>query len=358
MSDASYVLVTGVNGAGKTLMTVAELADTVKGWSADPSKSRLLYVHGIRDLQLEHAPLPVYPIKGKPGDDYRRTTLGQPAEPVAVDWASVEQGSLVVIDEAQKLFPSRAVGSPIPEHVRWFEDGRQLGITVILITQNPTSVDVEIRKRCGLHRHYDKRPFGMVSVREWTGHVQTSMKGGDPTVRVLRARKDVYGLFSSALQHGEKIKQRFPLWAVIPLAGVVLGLVALPVVFGTMGSAMSGKGLASRPASAPGVAGPVPTALPASAAVAVLAASAPAPVASAPLGCISMGPRCLCVDQAGRSVLVDVKVCRESAGGYTALMPYPVRPDPPSSSASGVALAAPGAAAAAASSVNLLAGLR
>lgn len=357
MSDASYVLVTGVNGAGKTLMTVAEVADMAKSWAADPSKSRPLYVHGIRDLSLEHTPLPLYPLKGKPGDDYRRTTLGQPAEPVAVDWPSVEQGALVVIDEAQKLFPSRAVGSPIPEHVRWFEDGRQLGITVILITQNPTSVDVEIRKRCGLHRHYDKRPFGMVSVREWTGHVQTSMKGGDPTVRVLRVRKDVFGLYSSALQHGEKIKQRFPLWALIPLAGVALGVVAVPALFGTMGNAMSGKGLASRPVAAAPGASAVPVALPVSASAAVLAAAPPASAASAPLGCISMGPRCLCVDQAGRSLLVDVKVCRESASGYTALMPYPVRPDPPAASASG-ALALPTAAAAAASSVNLLAGLR
>lgn len=352
MSDASYVLVTGVNGSGKTLLTVADLADTVKGWEASPEDRRTLYVHGIRDLQLEHVPLPIYPVKGKPGDDYRRTTLGQPAEAVAVDWSSVEQGALVVIDEAQKIFPSRSVGSPVPEHVRWFEDGRQLGVTVILITQTPTSIDTEIRKRCGLHRHYQKK-LGVRSVLEWE-HVQTSCSGGEPRVSLVRNRKDAYGLYSSALVHGDKISGRFPLWLLIPIGGLVLAAVAAPSLYRSMRGVVGGAPVASSaPASspAPGVAAASSSG---EAAPPVAAASAPS---DPPLGCMSMGSRCLCIDQSGRAVPAPPAVCRESSREFTALIPYPVRSEAPEA-AFPVLEGASGAAARGAASVDLLAGLK
>lgn len=359
MSDASYVLVTGVNGSGKTLLTVADLADQVKAWEAHPEDRRTLYVHGIRDLQLEHVPLPIYPAKGKPGDEYRRTTLGQPAEAVCVDWASVEQGSLVVIDEAQKLFPSRSVGTPVPEHVRWFEDGRQLGVTVILITQTPTSIDTEIRKRCGLHRHY-QRKLGVRSVLEWE-HVQTSCSGGEPRMTVVRSRKDAYGLYSSALVHGEKISGRFPLWLLVPIAGIVLAVVAAPSLFSSMRGVMGGRG-SPVASSASSPAGGVPG-VPAGPAVPGLAGGPPVPGQPAsdapppPLGCMSMGSRCVCIDQSGRAVPSTPAVCRESAREYTALMPYPVRHDPPAA-ALPVEFGASGAAARGAARVDLLAGLK
>lgn len=336
MSGASVTLKTGVQGSGKTLSAVAELRDLLAKWEKNPEEKRPVFVHGIRGIQLDHAELPVYPVRGRPGDPYQKNRVGQPSEPVAVDWEAVPQGAHVIIDEAQYLFPPRATNAAVPAHVAWFAMSRQEGCTVVLMTQAPTSIDIDVRKRCGLHQHYSALYFSTSSVREWSNRVSPTCKDPD-TSRVWKHDKAAYALYTSASIHTQGAKPRVPWWVVVPIVGLLVGVVALPFAFKTMKGVMTGKGLsaesvpspapAARPGgmfggqSVPGLPG-----LPASGPVAV-AASAPAePASSAVLGCIFMQGKCRCIGSDGFAVVVARALCVESSREYSGLIPYPVKP--------------------------------
>lgn len=332
MSGASVTLKTGVQGSGKTLSAVAELRDLLAKWEKNPEDRRPVFVHGIRGLHIDHAELPIYPVRGRPGDPYQKNRVGQPSEPVAVDWEAVPQGAHVIIDEAQYLFPPRANNAPVPAHVAWFAMSRQEGCTVVLITQAPTSIDVEVRKRCGLHQHYSALYWSTSSVREWANQVSTTLKGPD-TSRVWRHDKSAFDLYTSASVHTKGATPKVPWWVLVPIVGVVVGVFALPVAVKSLGGVMTGKGLSSAPApagahSASAPSSPVGFPFAVSASAPVFAASVPAVFASAPvevLGCLYMRGQCRCVGSDGVVMQVSRQQCVESSREYTSLIPYPVK---------------------------------
>jgi len=339
VSGVTCVLKTGTQGSGKTASAVSELLDMVESWGDDSELKRPVYVHGVRDLAVEHFTLPVYPV-GRPGQDYRKNDrTGQPEESVYVDWSQVPDGAHVLIDEAQKLFPPRSLNAPVPDHVKWFELSRQVGSTVVLLSQAPTSIDVEVRKRCGLHQHYVHLWGRLRSVREWADGVSTSLKA-PTTTRVWVVPSSVFGAYKSANVHSKGAVARLPVWVVVPVAALVLAVWAVPSAYRALGGAMGGGGLAARPgvgASAPAAAAP-PVLVAASSASPVAAASAPSPVAA----CMSMGERCECIDAAGFRVELPRSECVQSAREYGYRIPYPTRPPVGEVAASGVVLASAG----------------
>jgi zona occludens toxin len=170
-------LITGLPGNGKTLFTIAQVKAQAE------RENRPVYYHGIPELSLPWELL----------DDPK-------------NWASVPPGAIVVIDEAQKTFRNRSLGSVPPQFVTDLETHRHLGIDLVLITQHPSLVDPAVRRLSGRHRHL-VRIWGMEAS---TVHKWDSVKDNCDKARADSEKtkwgfdKSVYAYYKSAEQHTMK----------------------------------------------------------------------------------------------------------------------------------------------------------
>ncbi len=185
-------LITGQPGAGKTLLTIDELRKV---------QDRPIFYSGIPDLKL-------------PWQE-----LKDPEQ-----WHKSPPGSIVVIDEAQRVFRPRGNGATVPEHVSALETHRHTGIDLYVITQHPMLVDANVRRLAGLHRHV-MRAFGagVANVHEWQEvNTQPDKTRKDSIVKTRAYPKDVYNLYKSAEVHTHKV--RLPLRLLVLLvAPLILG---------------------------------------------------------------------------------------------------------------------------------------
>lgn len=199
--SAVITLYTGQPGNGKTLRVVQQLEELQKA-------GRLLYVHGIKELQIPHQVL----------DDPEK-------------WYEVPEGAIVVIDEAQKIFPPRGSSQKAGLKVTEFETLRHRGLEAILITQNPALIDIEIRKLVGKHFHIE-RLFGShyATIYEWprcgTPENQRDRKQAQKDLWKFPAR--VYSLYKSAEIH--TIQRQIPKVAKQFAFYFVFALLIIPAV--------------------------------------------------------------------------------------------------------------------------------
>lgn len=115
-------LITGVPGSGKTLRSIHMILEFIK-------EGRTVYAD-IDGLNIEGV-------------------LPSPS-----DWRETPEGSVVVYDECQKIFPSTGkAGVAEDERLRAMETHRHTGHDLIFITQAPTFVHHHIRKLVGKHIH-------------------------------------------------------------------------------------------------------------------------------------------------------------------------------------------------------------
>ncbi len=195
-----FTLVTGAPGSGKTSHVIAKYKDVT---------DRPIYHRGIRDLQLPWTEL---------SDDEAR------------EWHKhVEDGSVVIIDEVQDIFPQRPLSRPTPEGCSILSKHRHRGLDVVFITQAPTAVDHEARKYVNEHFHYS-RSFGAPLVTEYhkgNGVIDLKDKWSlkqDCNKRQVKLPKKVWGLYHSAEVHTHKFRIPSRL-LIIPvlIAGLVFG---------------------------------------------------------------------------------------------------------------------------------------
>lgn len=219
-------LITGVPGSGKTLSVVSDLAKKVKKeWAG-----RKIFTHGIPDLVIPTEKIP----EGHTINDMN-VWLQYPEN----------NGSVVIIDEAQNIFPPRSSGSKTPELVEWLHVHRHSGVDIILITQMPGRIDKQVRDLVGAHYHIHKTPLG-VRMRYFWDYCENSPKSGMKNARpeVYKFDKKAFGLYKSAEIHTKvKTPKSRVLW-VIPVALIVFGFTAY------MGySLLSGLGSSEKAAS-------------------------------------------------------------------------------------------------------------
>lgn len=315
---------TGVPGSGKTLSALVDLRGLQAKWGK-AGEGRPVYVHGVKDLALPHAPLPL--ITG--GDGVSRP-----------DWSAIEDGSLVLIDEAQSLFPPRSTQSKAPEHVAFLNVHRHRGIDLELITQHPKLIDAAARALVGRHMFYRRMFGGQRSMcYEWD-HCSDNHNGlGNAVTRVFSFPRDAFALYKSAEVH-TKQKFRYPLWLALPLVSVVIGVLAVPKACSVLSSGVAGKSLSqsladgdavvkraqaatppARGGSSPGFAGATAPAYP----VVAESSRVPAEVHDV-AGCVSLESRCVCVGRTGRVVQVSEEECRIAARELGGLVPFDMAP--------------------------------
>lgn len=209
MTTSVVTLVTGLQGNGKTLFTI----DAVKKLAE--AEGRAVYYHGISELALPWLP------------------LENPE-----DWPDVPSGSIVVLDEAQKAYRTRANGSVVPRHVAELETLRHRGISLWLITQHPMLIDTNARRLCGRHLHLVRKFGGQSSMlHEWNAVRENCDKPAgrkDSIKRTFNFPKAVFQLYKSAEVH--TVKRSIPrkvlmLGPLILAALVALGYVGYRKVF-------------------------------------------------------------------------------------------------------------------------------
>ena len=237
-------LITGLPGNGKTLYTISRVRELAK------QSNRAVYYAGIPELTLDW-------------------TLIEPEE-----WASVPAGAIVVIDECQKIFRNRSLGSKAPQYVTDLETHRHQGLDIFMITQHPSLIDPVVRRLAGSHRHLI-RPFGMSvsTVHHWESVKDNCDKAparADSNKTKWGFDKSVFGLYKSAEVHTVKRQLPFRVKMLLCLPIVLVGLAFLAKAYMDKVA-----GPVAVPHAAPGTHAAAPTAFP-------LGASAPFdPVADA-----------------------------------------------------------------------------
>ena len=187
-------LITGANGAGKTL-------NTLKWVQARAVKESRPVAHNGR----------FEPVEG-----------GELANWKAIDfqkWQDEPDGTIFVVDECHNDLPLRPPSAIPPDYVRMLAEHRRRGFDFYLITQHPQNIDSFVRRLIGApgwHRHL-KRGFGadLVSVLEWpavNAQCEKNGSGKSGSVTMQAFPKEVYGWYKSASLHTGKKKIPRVVW--------------------------------------------------------------------------------------------------------------------------------------------------
>lgn len=186
-ADRPIMLITATPGGGKTALAVQIMKEAVDA-------GRPLYVMGIPDLLLPHFPCPPIPEWTESRTDPDNPELSLP-------FFTFPENSLIVLDEAQRVFRLRAAASKVPDHVAAFETVRHTGVTFLLITQHPNFIDSHIRNLVGQHIHL--RDVGLLGRRyyEWPECSDPKTFQSAPIKKKFTLPKASFGLYKSASMH-------------------------------------------------------------------------------------------------------------------------------------------------------------
>lgn len=309
-------LITGANGAGKTLNTLK--------WVRERSvKENRPVCHNGRFEAVEGGELSTWK-----KIDFK-------------DWQSEPDGTIFLIDECHNDLPVRGASAAVPDEVRMLAEHRRRGMDFYLVTQHPQNVDNFVRRLVGSpgwHRHL-KRTFGadMVSCIEWSAvnpNCEKDGSGRTGTVSMVGFPKEVYGWYRSASLHTGKRKIPRAVWTLGACALLVplLGYFALTGVYknvakhaepagagaGAAGAAVSSQMASERPGDASKVmtvAEYVESRVPR---IAGFPHTAPAydqiaqPVTVPyPAACLTMGSDCRCYTQQATLLTTSDDMCRQ-----------------------------------------------
>ena len=199
------IVITGAPGDGKTCFALSYVPELQRKTSVAGAELRAVYYSGIADLRLPWI------------------EMEKPDE-----WYELPAGSIVVIDECQRLFRPRVQGGAVPRSVAELETHRHKGFDIVLITQNPMLIDVNIRRLVNVHLHVI-RVFGThrAVVHEW-GEIKN-----DPTTtaakqmslkRFFEYPKSSFALYKSAEVHTHKARIPKRMYLLVVLPFLVIGL--------------------------------------------------------------------------------------------------------------------------------------
>lgn len=180
-------LITGLPGNGKTLFALTWVKNKAE------REGREVFYQGIKDLTL-----PWKEIKGE-------------------DWKQCPPGSIIVIDEAQKLWPARPNGAALPAYYSDLAEHRHQGFDFVILTQGPKLIAMFVRELVGQHFHC-RRKFGMArsTIYEWDKVNMSPMDVSQQKSAVpmsWKFNKKAYEWYTSAEVH--TVKVRFPMKFVI-----------------------------------------------------------------------------------------------------------------------------------------------
>mgnify|MGYP000182745890 CR=1 FL=1 len=212
-------LYTGLPGGGKTLCVVAEMCQSIL--KPDKEGNVPPVYADIDGLDYEGLGVNRLVPEGVTGRD--------DAIAHCRDWYKVEEGSYIIIDECQRVFPVRNSSAAVPQYVSEFETHRHRGYNVLLITQGPSLIDKHVRTLVERHVHL-KRTFGLDrSLRiEWPAveeNPQSSFAIRRGITSTFKFPKKYFGFYKSATIHNQqrrvpwKLLVMFVFWIFLTVGG-------------------------------------------------------------------------------------------------------------------------------------------
>lgn len=191
-----FFLRTGTPGAGKTLSLIDELSKI---------KDRPIFYHGIPDLSPSLGWVHVDDPK-----DYHNC---------------ISDGSIFVLDEAQKHFPVRAPKQPVPSAISFIETHRHRGVDIHFITQHPNLIDHHARRLVGHHTHL-QRNFGAKFSNLYTDNKLFDYSDFRALSNCQRKTyyfpKAIFSLYKSAEVHTHKFKFPIKLLLLVPFLALII----------------------------------------------------------------------------------------------------------------------------------------
>lgn len=119
-------------------------------------------------------------------------------------------GAVLLVDEAQQIWPVRPPSKPVPVGLTALETHRHHGWDIIFISQDPGLLDTHARKLCNEQFHFS-RPFGspfVIRYHSGSGYVNPSSKSelSACVQSKMGLPKRVFGMYKSAEVHTHKFK--------------------------------------------------------------------------------------------------------------------------------------------------------
>ena len=143
-------LITGTPGTGKTAFAVSAILNNRDG----------LFKYETKDGEMVDRPLYFCHIDGLDEKALKAHRLTEEQIQSAPLNELVPEGSVVIVDEADYAYPTRAAAREVPPYVKTLKELRHHGFTLILMTQHPTMLDKYIRNLVGKHWHLERKQVG------------------------------------------------------------------------------------------------------------------------------------------------------------------------------------------------------
>lgn len=207
-------LITGTPGSGKSVYAVwHEIKTAIE-------KGRNVYSCGIPKLSL-----PAIPLKDEEARLWYKTAPKiDPDDPdEIVKLSTIEEGSLIVIDEVQRLWRPTGAGQVSPD-IAALEIHRHHGLDFVVITQHPSLLHRNVRALVGKHIHLRATALGnyLYEFPEWCENPQTKSARQSCVRSRYRLPKAAFALYESASLH-VKTSKRLPIQYFIFFA-ILLGV--------------------------------------------------------------------------------------------------------------------------------------
>jgi len=212
----SITLITVVLGAGKTIYAVWYIIKKAV------EEGRVIYTAAIPELKLPtirkgYKDLRTWAEREQieVANEYQQDL---PEDEIPTRLLNFQEGSLIIIDEVQNLWPSGGSKEP-PEDITYLTKHRHHGLEIVLITQAPQLVHAKVLAVVDKHLHIRKSWFGR-QIFEWPEYCSTTRAVSSRMSAVrnnYKIPKQAYGLYRSASMHVTQ-KMTVPVFAyMIPI---------------------------------------------------------------------------------------------------------------------------------------------
>lgn len=210
-------LITGTPGTGKTSLVVSMILNNKDGIftmeSEDGSKiPRPLYfchIDGLDEQKLKAKKLTEEQIQAAPLNEI------------------IPEGSILIVDEADYCYPTRAAAKEVPAYIKTLKELRHHGFTLILLTQHPNMLDSYIRNLIGKHWHLERKQIG-TKLYEWN-RCETNLNKSafkDAVSEFYKPNKKAFSFYKSASVHMKFKKKLHPIFY-----GLAVSVVLVPLFF-------------------------------------------------------------------------------------------------------------------------------
>lgn len=199
-------LISGVPGMGKTALLVSMLLEY------EEKAERPIFVMGIPDLKIEH-------IKCPPIEEWTEKRPDPDDPTIMLDYFTFPPNSILIVDEAQRVYRPRSSASKVPAIVAALETHRHTGLDIILLTQKPRLVDSNVRDLLGRYIHIRNGLLGRY-LYEWPNIAdgESRLDRSEAAKRRFKPPKVAFTKYKSAEVHTKTKFRLNQIWIYLTLA--------------------------------------------------------------------------------------------------------------------------------------------